>query len=184
MTAAVHVGELALTALGRTVPVEGETPEGLASVGRGRLYEIDDGAGLRLTVRDTSWQNGERDVVAVERHRSPQRFDTLVERLRLPVTQRGEDLYAELRQVRLKPNGRGNLFAASETELSDGAGVPVARELLRHGALLVGTREELLGDDGRTRHRWGVRFPPQAEMVPVVAYVCTRVGPVKRGLGA
>jgi hypothetical protein len=100
------------------------------------------------------------------------------------VTWCGSDLYAELRQVRLKPNGRGNLFAASEPELDDGAGVSLVRELQRHGALLVGTREELLGDEGRSRNRWGVRFPADGQIVPVLAYVCTRIEPVRRGLVA
>jgi hypothetical protein len=178
------VGAFSIADLKRTVTVEGETPEGFASVGRGRLYEVSGPGGLRLTVRDTRWDNGERDVVASERHDSPQRFDTLVERLRLPVAQRGGDLYAELRHVRLKPNGRGNLFAPSEKELDGGAGVQVARELRRHGALRVGTREDLLGDEGRTRGRLGMRVPHDAEVLPVIAYVLTRVGPVAEGIVA
>ena len=175
MGSSVYVGDVTITPLGQTIAIEGETAEGQASVGRGRLFEIRDSAGLHLTVRETTWQNGERDVVTGKRHRSPQRFDTLVERLRLPVTRRGSDLYAELRQARLKPNGRGNLFNASEADLDAGAGVPVVSELMRHGALVVGTREDVLGDDGRSRHRWGVRFPPAAQLVPVVAYVCGAV---------
>jgi hypothetical protein len=151
--------------------------------GRGRLYEVT-GVELRLTVRDTSWANGERDIVTSERHDSPQRFDTLVERLRLPVSRRGEHLYAEPRQVRLKPNGRGNLFAASEDELDDGAGVSVAHQLARHGADRTGTREELLNDDSRARARLGIRFGDHADLVPVIAYVCTRVAPVANGVTA
>jgi hypothetical protein len=40
--------------------------------GRGRLFEVVDGDAVRLTVRDTEWDNGERDLVACERHDSPQ----------------------------------------------------------------------------------------------------------------
>jgi hypothetical protein len=180
----LRVGEFTITPLDGTLGVEGQTAGGTPSAGRARHYDVRDGNGLHLTLRDTRWANGERDVVACRRHDSPQRFDTLVERLRLAVTERDENLYAELRQVRLKPNGRGNLFAADEADLDHGAAVRVARELERHGALEVGTREELVGDDGRTRGRMGVRFPSDAELVPVVAYVCTRVGPVARGLTA
>lgn len=60
------------------------------------------------------------------------------------------------------PNGRGNLSAASKAELDDGAGVSLVRELPRHGALLVRTREELLGDEGRSRNRWGSGSRPTA----------------------
>jgi hypothetical protein len=184
MSRAVKLGAFTITAIGRAEGVEGETSSGVASRGRGRLFDVRDGTAVHLTVRDTTWQNGERDIVATERHGSPQRFDTLIERLRLPVTARDADLYVELRQVRLKPNGHGNLFSATETELDDGAGISVARELVRLGAIRVGTREDLLGDDGRSRNRWGVRFPQEADLVPVVAYVCTRVGPVCIGLQA
>ena len=86
--------------------------------------------------------------------------------------------------MRLKPNGRGNLFAASEDELDDGAGVSVAHQLARHGADRTGTREELLNDDSRARARLGVRFGDHADLVPVIAYVCTRVAPVANGVTA
>ncbi len=180
----IEVGAFRIARVGSMITVEGETPNGVTSQGRGRLYEVTDADECRLTVRDTTWANGERDVVAAERHDSPQRFDTLVERLRLPVMERGDDLYVELRQVRLKPNGRGNLFSASDAELDAGAGVRVAQALERHGAHEIGTRAELLDDRGPTRGRLGVRFPRKAEAVPLVAYVCTRVAPVARALRA
>lgn len=96
----------------------------------------------------------------------------------------GRERYVELRQVRLKPNGRGNLFAPDEAGLDAGAGIGVAEELRRYGAAAVGTRAELLGDAGRHRARLGARLPCGAEMVPVVAYVLTRVAPVARGATA
>jgi hypothetical protein len=179
----LRVGPYVVTRVGHS-EVEGETPDGEASIGQGRLFVVTDGAESRLTVRDTRWANGERDLVAAERHDSPQRFDTLVERLRLPVLSRGGDLYVELRQVRLKANGRGNLFAPDEEALDHGAGVLVARELERHGATSVGTREQLLSDEGRSRNRLGALFPPDADLVPLVAYICTRVAPVAQSLSA
>lgn len=180
----MQVGPFAAVTLGDIVEIEGETVDGYPSTGRAHLYEITDGSDCRLTVRDTLWANGERDIVASERHHSPQRFDTLVERLRLPVMSLGTELYVELRQVRLKANGRGNLFAPDESELDAGAGFAVARELKRHGATRVATRAELLADEGRTRHRVGVQFPRQASLVPLAAYICTRVAPVARALQA
>jgi hypothetical protein len=180
----MRVGPFTAVPLGRTVDIEGETADGCASTGQGHLFEITDEEDCRLTVRDTQWANGERDIVTCERHGSPQRFDTLVERLRLPVLSRGGELYVELRQVRLRPNGRGNLFAPDEAGLDAGAGLAVTGELVRHGATRVGTRGELLGDEGRTRSRIGASFPREAELVALVAYVCTRVAPVARALAA
>ena len=177
MSTSVRLGAFVVRELPDVVAVEGETPTGSAARGRGRLLEVRDDAGLRLTVRDTTWSNGERDLVVCERHHSPQRFDTLVERLRLPVTERGRGLYAELRHVRLRSNGRGNLFAPDRAELDGAAGFDVVDALEREGGC-VGTRGELLADGGPARHRLGVRFPHAARMIPAMAYVCTRVAPV------
>ena len=155
MTTTIGVGDFTITALGATEPVDGQTFAGVACTGVGRLFELTGPGGLRVTVRDTHWAHRERDVVATERHGSPQQFDTLVGRPRLPVGQRGPELYAELLQVRLESNGRGNLFAPSGEDVDEGAGVSVARQLERHGAGRVGNREDLLGDEGRTRARLG-----------------------------
>ncbi|RKQ90908.1 hypothetical protein C8N24_0723 [Solirubrobacter pauli] len=180
----IEVGAFSITPLQRLVDIDGETPDGQASSGRGRLYDVSDGGESRLTVRDTSWANGERDVVATERHDSPQRFDTLVARLRLAVLPHGSAFYLELRQARLKANGRANLFVPDEQALDAGAGIAVLRELEQHGATRVGTRETLLDDTDRTRTRLGAVFPREAELVPLVAYVCTRVAPVAQSLQA
>ena len=70
--ALVELGPLAVRGLNGTVHVEGETTSGAEGIGRAVLYEITGAADrLRLTVRDTRWQTGERDVVACERYDSP-----------------------------------------------------------------------------------------------------------------
>ena len=56
--------------------------------------------------------------------------------------------------------------------------------LLPEGSTSVGTREELLSDEGRTRNRLGALFPPDADLVPLVVYICTRVAPVAQSLPA
>ena len=176
-------GPLALRSLGRTIRVEGETTSGAEGTGSAALYELTGPHGLRLTVRDARWLTGERDVVTCERHDSPPRFDTLVERLRLSVADHGES-YVELRQARLRANGRAGLFVPDRGQLDAGAGCDVSATLLRHGASAVGTRAELLYDDGRHRDRYGVLFPDAAELVPVIAYALTRVAPVLHSMPA
>ena len=182
--AVVELGPLAVRELSGTIQVEGETTSGAEGIGRAVLYEVAGAADrLRLTVRDTRWQTGERDVVTCERNASPPRFDTLVGRLRLDVAHHGQP-YVELRQARLRANGRAGLFVPDLGELDSGAGIDVRATLLAHGASAVGTRAELLGDEGRTRTRFGALFPEEAELVPVVAYTLTRVAPVARGVPA
>ena len=71
------------------------------------------------------------------------------------------------------------LFNASAEELNLGAGTDLFKTLLELGATAVDTREKLLGDEGRTRRRYGALFPLEAETLPVIAYVATRVSPVR-----
>ena len=177
------IGSFTLRSLGRKVATQGNTPSGHASVGRGALYELAGANDLRLTLRDTTWANGERDVVACERNDSPELFDTLIKRLRLAVLDH-DGPYVELRQARLRPNGRANLFYPDSADLDRGAGLAVHTTLLAHGASQVGTREELFDDEGPARFRLGARFSDHDSLVPVVAYVLTRVCPVAAGLSA
>jgi hypothetical protein len=177
------VASFTLRRLKGTVEIRGETASGLESIGQGSLHDVANSNVIRIVVRDTMWANGERDIVACGRHDSPERFTTLIERLRLTVLDRGGP-YVELRQARLRPNGRAGLFDADLAELNDGAGLDVAATLLAFGATEVSTRAELLGDEGRTRRRIGVRFPEQSGHVPLVAYVLTRVCPVAANVSA
>jgi hypothetical protein len=181
---AFTIGAVTVRPLERSIELDGETASGAKSFGTGELHELTGPEGLRLTIRDTRWNSGERDVVATERHDSPERFDTLIERLRLTVLDR-QGGYVELRQARLRPNGRAGLFDADLPMLNAGAGVDVEQTLLSHGALEVGTREDLLGDMERTRKRLGARIAPGGQdCLPLVAYVLTRVAPVAAQLTA
>jgi len=156
---------------------DGETATGVATTGRSALYRVTGPEHLELTVRDTTWSTGERDLAVLRRHGSPERFDTLVERLRLTVLDRGGP-YIELRHVQLRSNGRGGLFDANAETLAASAGIDVVDALRSLGATAVGTREDLLGDEGRTRRRWGALFPVDNTNVPIAAFVLTRVAPV------
>ena len=174
---AVQLGLLAVRALERVVRVEGETTSAAPTGSAARCSTSRWRSGLfGLTVRDTRWQTGERDVVTCERHDSPERFDTLVGRLRLDVAHHGQP-YVELHRHGCARTVAPGLFVPDLGELDGGCGVDVRATLLAHGAIAVGMREELLGE-GRTRTRFGALFPEEAELVPMVAYTLTRVAPV------
>ncbi|MGO9960904.1 MAG: hypothetical protein ACLP50_33835 [Solirubrobacteraceae bacterium] len=84
-----------------------------------------------------------------------------------------------MRQARLRDNGHAGLYNADAAMLDAGAGLDVRAVLLRNGASAVGTREELNGDTGPARHRIGAHIGQASiHLLPVVAYVLTRVAPV------
>jgi hypothetical protein len=180
----LFIGPFVVRAIAGTEPVDGETPSGSRASGIAHFHGLFGPDGLHLTLRDAHWANGERDIVAVERHQSPERFDTLVGRLRLAVLDR-DGGYIELQQSRLRPGGRAGLFKARLQDLDGGAGLDVRGALLAAGAESVGTREQLLGDSERTRTRMGARFGEAGRItVPLVAYVLTRVAPLSHGIAA
>lgn len=151
---------------------------------RARMYLSSSRDGLRLTIRDAFWENGERDVAVWDRHDAAQRFDRLRSGLR--VTPHAGQLYVELRQARLKNTETSGptSFPPIAKSSTFGAGVDVVEALLTPGATAVDTREVLLGDRGPDRQRMGALFPLDAEDVPAAAYALTRIAPLQRGVRA
>lgn len=180
---AMRVGEFMLQRLPGRHNIDGQSISGRACAGRAVLYEVSSNDGLRLTLRDVIWETGERDVAVWNRHNAPSRYDRLRQGLRLQVERNG-DFHLELRQARLKTGEWSNLFSADKPALDTAAGADVGCLLKAAGATAVATREELFGDTGPARRRLRAVFPQGAEDVPAVAYVLTRIAPLKRRLKA
>ncbi len=161
-------------------PVAGQDVEGVETSGVASVWRVTGPEGLKVLVRVAKWDSGARDVALTDRLEAPKRFDRLASGLRLGVT----DGRLELRQARLKANDWSNLFAATPEQLAEGAGVDVLAALREAGARAVGTREELWADDSRRRRFLAAECSVDDELVPVVAYVLTRVAPLHRGITA
>jgi hypothetical protein len=178
-----QVGSFSLGDASAPAVSEGRTASGADCSGTARAYELTGPDGLHLTVRDTTWSNGERDVAASERHESPECFDTLIGRLRLSVQSHANAQYVELQQARRRGT-RAQTFRADLGELDSAAGVDCATVLRHAGAFAVGTRAQLLDDDGRRREYVVASFLQGHDLVPVIAYVLTRVAPIAAGITA
>jgi hypothetical protein len=100
--------------------------------------------------------------------------------LRLSILRAGTVAYCELRQAQRKGDRWANLFKATHGELDEGAGISVARELRAGGAIDVGTREQLIGDDGPRRSYLCATFDPEDRHTPVLAFLLTRAMPLIR----
>mgnify|MGYP002629763491 FL=1 len=100
--------------------------------------------------------------------------------LRLGTTIDGDRMMIELRIARMKDERWSNLFKATHGELDAGAGVDVAEVLSRFGGDQVGTREDVIGDDGRRKTFMCVAGEVDAEHLPAIAHFLTRVLPLGR----
>ena len=173
-----------LFATGEERRESGPTPTEEDVDGTAVLYRVVGPGDVELGLGDIAWDNGERSLMIVDRLDSPVRFDGLVRRLRMTVQQSDQGLCVELSMARLVKNGRPSLMRADLTAFSDEINVDVSRSLLSAGALLVGTKEELLGVHHQRRHYWCAIFDAEQEHVPAVAFLLMRIIPVDLGLEA
>jgi hypothetical protein len=113
-------------------------------------------------------------VMCVSRHGSPEAWDAVVNRTRLGlyVAEDG-NYYANLRHLQPRPDAphMANWKLKHFPELQQLLGVDPAKELQRLGAVDVGSREDLTGEDGKTRGWPCVKFEPHDLLTPLGAYV-------------
>lgn len=131
--------------------------------------------------------NGERDIRTLEVRREFNLFGRLQHGLRLSIKEVPDNprsLYAELRQAFPKHSFDKHETlhpTVHELDLDNGAaGLSVFSELQKLDAE-VGTKQDLLGDTGRTSNHLCARFSKDNLWVPVVAYTLTRVLPISVG---
>jgi hypothetical protein len=149
--------------------------------GEGKVFVVQ-GRGVEIELAYVKWKNGEADV-RMRGIQGPDVLHRLRHGLRLGVSISRGTHYIDLRQACLgfdTDQPWSNLHAATEEELNSGAGVDVRRALRRAGATHVGTKSGILGTKDNTRGRQCATFSGRSDLVPVVAYVMTRVLPLLR----
>ena len=180
----LDLGRLGLRDLGVEVSLRGPTLSGLEARGEQRIYAVDGDGGLTLCLGHVRWRHGEEEVRVATRPAVPSALAALLDDQRLAVEPWGwghahvsldplrleRGLFEETAYVRPQP--------CSEAELDGAAGLSVRPLLLGAGALAVGTRQEVLGECDERRHRLSATFPREAGIVPVLAFVLTRVAPL------
>ncbi len=177
----VQAGAFEISELSETPTISGQTPGRVKSRGRANLYEANGPEGLSVILRYEFWETGECDIHLHDRRDAPPRFDRLRHGLRLVVEPCDGDRLVSLRQAQLKNENWSNLFDASEDDLDAGAGAAVRDALMKLGATAIGPRRLVTGQDGRSGGRLCARFPVDCDIVPVAAYVLTRIAPIANG---
>jgi hypothetical protein len=155
----------------------GVTISGATSDGDSRDTEVATGK-FKLTLTETTWDNGERDIQATDRHDSPAIVDSLIRRLRIGIYDsplQDQLSYMELRLARPGTNGRATITKTSPAEIENVLGKPLDELLPRSMGIIVGTRAELFRDDSRRRNELCAVFPKSDAQTPVRIWVVTRL---------
>jgi len=160
-----------------------ESVEKETGYGEGVEFEVSCGHQIRIPLSYVSFESGSRDVRVCDEIEGTQALRRLEHGLRMSVykvpSETGVD-WAELSQARInlrKPNKWSNLFKANRQQLEQGAGFDVLGFLEEHGALRTGKKQDLIGEGQRATYLCVV-FPSSNLLVPVLAYVATRILPL------
>jgi superfamily II DNA or RNA helicase len=167
----------------RQVPVEQwETASRQTSDGIANIYEVFDDAGVDLLIADVTFENGDRDVRLLDAGESDPIFERLAQGLRLGVRSFGDVLCVDLGQTRVTDSHSARpwsqVYIASNDDLDAGFGGSVEAALRSLGAADFGQRKDVIDDTSPRRNYYCVTFPRGAHLVPLAAYVATRVAPL------
>jgi hypothetical protein len=164
---------------------EGHTTSRKIFTGRIIPFQVTDDT-IDILIAYAIFINGERDIRTLDVQKEYNTFGRLKHGLRLsitPVPENPRRLYTELRQAfpKYEFDKHETLHPTiSELDLDDGAGLSVFGELRKYGAD-VGTKHDLIGDEGRTALHLCACFPKDNIWVPIIAYTTTRVLPISLG---
>jgi len=146
-----------------------------------REYPLADDEGFLLHLADIRLENGERQIMVCQNYTGSQKWDRLKHGLRLGAYLQGEGRWAaRLGLVRPVEGGKwSNREHRSDlAEIDEITGIDVRESLLGLGALNVGTKEEVYGEQNRKKNELCVLFPEDKTEVGLAAYVLTTVLPL------
>ncbi|MGD9485197.1 hypothetical protein WDH52_18435 [Streptomyces sp. TRM70308] len=136
-----------------------------------------------ITIYDTRWDNGERDIVIARPDAVPplpKPLSALLGRKRAGVYEHGESLRMSVCLVRPDGNGWPRASWCRSWELVAECGHEILDALYELGVIRIDDCETVLGDDSRQRKRLCALLGPDAEAAPIALYVVTRVLPTLR----
>ena len=137
--------------------------------------------GIALETAYIEFSDHSRDVRTIETGDTPNPYLRLGHGGRLGVYEYGNQLYCELRAMKLKDGAWSNLQRTTSTEIESWLGSSLSGFLESVGATSIQTREELFGDSGRRRHEIAAGFSKENPLAPIALYALTRPLPLLRG---
>jgi hypothetical protein len=166
----------------------GTSLSGASSSGEASLWSVTGPPGVKLTLADVNWTNGEQDVRALEAEGplpvaigGPRPLERLLRGGRLAVLGTGSTRYVELQIMRINPMSPemwSSSHKASDDDFVRVLGEDWHDQLRAYGPSRIGTRESVLDDITRRRAFLCVAFERKASPLPIAAYCLTRVLPL------
>jgi hypothetical protein len=176
----VEIGSFHLSVGVESRSVAGTTMTDVSSTGSAYISKLE-GPRVEVSLADIHWDTGEREVRGWSRHHSDEVLEQVIGRLRIGVHRaeryRGMSMI-ELRVATGTEGKRATARKTSSSALSELLGFDVTDGLDGIGEAVVGTREELLRDEGPRRNQLCVVFRSDDRVLPAVAWCLVRALPL------
>lgn len=167
-------------------PVQGETVTERPANGIQTTWRLHIGGHRELPIWIREWDTGERDVVLGRPDRvppMPAALDALLGKQRASILRRGRHTVMIIYLVRPDENNHPRRKKCTLEQLTGAVGDDLVRATRQLGVVDIGTKEQLLGDTGRTRTELCGILNPKSETAPVALYVISRVVPTLKKVG-
>ncbi|MFE0477022.1 hypothetical protein ACFW2V_36055 [Streptomyces sp. NPDC058947] len=170
------------------VAKQGSTPSGVSDAGFAAEWRLEASGRPSLTIHDTRWDNGERDVVLQQPPLVPEMPATLANlhgRHRAGIAELSPGLQRMMAYLSLpQPVGRPKQKRALTTaQLAEGCGEELLRELVARPGVSLDPAFDLAKPQDTECFQHTIRFQEEDRETPVVAYVLTRLMPTLRQTG-
>ncbi|MEV0691563.1 hypothetical protein [Streptomyces sp. NPDC050388] len=170
------------------VPKQGATTSGVQTAGFATEWHLEAAGRPRLTIHDTQWDNGERDVVLQQVPLLPEMPAALANlhgRHRAGIVEvtperRRITAFLSLPQTDGRPRQKRALTTA---QLAEGCGTPLLRELVSRPGVSLDPSLDLAKPQDTERFQHAFVFQDEDRETPVIAYVLTRLMPTLRHTG-
>lgn len=151
--------------------VEGEQP------GQATIFRVTTSDELDLQYAIVSWPNANREVCFFDWFDGDTKYENLSKGTgRLAISTAGENEVFQLRAMKYnKASKKANLAGVSLEKLSEWAQTDIIALLKEYGAIEVGTKEQLIGEDNKTKNILSVLIPKGNNIAVAVAFTVTRV---------
>ncbi|WP_285730385.1 hypothetical protein [Nocardiopsis sp. ATB16-24] len=186
----VVLGEgLTLAPPARAVRVEGQTSQKKLSAGSAHDWTLGIEGHASLTIRDTHWENGERDLRPMMPEPGSADIPLALALLHgkrragiYKVSHRQELSWMTVDTVRPGKDEWPSRTSPSLEGLHEICGKERVEAAIAQGIVSLGTKAELLGAEDNDRTKNGLRalFDPNRHVAPVALYAVTRVVPTLR----
>ncbi|MFJ4548897.1 hypothetical protein ACIP4X_06660 [Streptomyces sp. NPDC088817] len=185
----MKIGNTLTLELARTyVAKQGSTISGVSDAGFATEWQFEVPGHPQLTIHDTQWDNGERDVVLQQPPLVPEMPAALANlhgRHRAGITEIAPGILRITAFLSLpQPDGRPKQKRALTTaQLAEGCGKQLLRELVARPDVSLDPSFDLAKPQDTEKFQHALRFQDEDRETPAIAYVLTRLMPTLRHTG-